>query len=99
MPAKIIKNGINTDFADNTLNTKIETKYSANIGDKNIQTTQNRQIDEQLDSISFSGSVNTGGGPIMINPLQGNLQSPNIESSSNQTISITHGKFVFIKIN
>ena len=96
MAGKTIKNGVNTDIIskDNTLITEIETKYSANVGDKNTQTNENQEIDEQLDSITFNGSVNTGGGAILVNPVQGNTQTPNIQSSASQSISIIHGKFV-----
>lgn len=91
---KNVRNGINTDFIskDNTLNTKIETSYSAKVGDENFQSTENKQIDEQIEAINFNGPVNTGGGGILLRPIQTNSQTPNLQSTSNQTISITHGK-------
>ena len=88
------KNGINTDFVstNNTLDTNIDTEYTAKIGDENSQRTDNLQMDEQLDSIGFSGSVNTGGGDININPVQANTQIPKLDSIATQEITITHSK-------
>ena len=98
MGGKNSKNGVNTDFiaTNDTMTNTMNTKYSAHVGDDTNQETVNSQTDAQVDSISFGGAVNTEGGHIFINPVQGNEQTPLLTSTSTQSVTIMHGKICLV---